>query len=382
MFLPLPKLEKEMGHYSMKKLNVLLTFVCGLAITPNSAVGLSFDDIYYTTDNPLIGGGYFGGDGDIGSGSNDWIDWSVGNSQPWSGPSTDDMVFSTCVGDFLNPNDWRERMRITKEGNVGIGTSNPTARLEIDFEETGSLKGGTPLGNGPGWIFMAPNGHRRDITGWVGGLYFGASSTGDAANPTMTVNENGNVGIGTTDPTGKLDIDFGDTGSVNAGTPLGNGPGWIFYAPNGHRRDITAWINGFYIGASSDDGAANPTLTVNENGTVGIGTTNPQGTLDVNGPIFQRGSQIHADYVFEPSYSIESIEEHASFMWNDKHLKAVPKARKDENGMDIVEYGAHIRGMLEELEKAHVYIANLNELVKEQQKTIAVLSEKVHSLEN
>ena len=97
---------------------------------------------------------------------------------------------------------------------------------------------------------------------------------------------------------------------------------------------------------------------------VGIGTTGPGGTLDVNGTIYQRGSVLHADYVFEPEYKLESIEEHSSYMWQSKHLKAVPKAQKDESGQDMVEYGVRNRGILEELEKAHVYIQQLNERIK------------------
>lgn len=107
---------------------------------------------------------------------------------------------------------------------------------------------------------------------------------------------------------------------------------------------------------------ANADLVVE--GNVGIGTLAPGGTLDVNGTIFQRGAALHADYVFEPGYELEPIEEHSQYMWANQHLKAVPKAQKDESGQDMVEYGAHNRGILEELEKAHVYIQQLNERVK------------------
>ena len=55
-------------------------------------------------------------------------------------------------------------------------------------------------------------------------------------------------------------------------------------------------------------------IYVNADGNVGIGTVGPAGKLDVNGPIFQRGGQLHADYVFESDYDLESIREHADFM--------------------------------------------------------------------
>ena len=43
-----------------------------------------------------------------------------------------------------------------------------------------------------------------------------------------------------------------------------------------------------------------------------------EGALDVNGPIYQRGAVLHADYVFEEDYELESIEEHAEFMWKHR----------------------------------------------------------------
>jgi hypothetical protein len=83
----------------------------------------------------------------------------------------------------------------------------------------------------------------------------------------------------------------------------------------------------------------------------------PVFTIQNNGRILHRGTQIHADYVFEPDYyQLESIEEHTEFMLKEKHLGAVPKAKKDEDtGQEIVEYGSLMRGLLEELEKAHIY---------------------------
>ena len=51
--------------------------------------------------------------------------------------------------------------------------------------------------------------------------------------------------------------------------------------------------------------------------------------VDNNGEIFQRGASIHADYVFDSHYKLESIHEHAEFMWKNNHITAIPKAKKD-----------------------------------------------------
>ena len=98
------------------------------------------------------------------------------------------------------------------------------------------------------------------------------------------------------------------------------------------------------------------------------------GRLDVEGAIYQRAKALHADYVFESEYQLESIAKHAEFMWSNKHLKAIPKAKVDENGKEIVEVGAHRRGIVEELEKAHIYIEQLHQRLK-------ALEEKLASLE-
>lgn len=116
-------------------------------------------------------------------------------------------------------------------------------------------------------------------------------------------------------------------------------------------------------------------LRITNSGNVGIGTPNPLGKLDVNGAIFQRGASLHADYVFADDYKLESIESHSEFMWQEKHLKAIPKALSDKNGLEIVEVGAHRKGIVEELEKAHIYIGQLHGKNKE-------LEDKNRAIEN
>jgi len=169
---------------------------------------------------------------------------------------------------------------------VGIGTDSPQQKLHVagiarfDVRTDAHIDLSTP-GGWPGVITLTPGGHRRDIifddpdlgTGYKGGIRLLTSSSSGApsAQNGITIDEDGNVGIATSFPDGKLDIDFGATGSIIAGTPLGNGSGWIMFSPNGNRRDIVASNLGLYIGASNSSGATLPHILVSEEGRVGIG---------------------------------------------------------------------------------------------------------------
>jgi len=170
-----------------------------------------------------------------------------------------------------------EALRIGTGGNVGIGTTSPQVALDVVGQAsfdlgTGSINVSTP-GGWPGVIAYSNNGHRRDVI--VDDIGFriltGSSAAAPGAENGITIDEDGYVGVNTGYPDGRLDIDFGATGSIVAGTPIGNGPGWILYGPNGHRRDIVGAGAYVYIGASAGTGSAPPTLVVSEDGRVGIG---------------------------------------------------------------------------------------------------------------
>ena len=116
-------------------------------------------------------------------------------------------------------------------------------------------------------------------------------------------------------------------------------------------------------------------------GRVGVGTNEPQGKLDVNGSIYLRGSLLHPDYVFESDYELESIEEHASYMWEHKHLPAIGKGQYSQDGEAVIELGARSQGMLEELEKAHIYIEMLDKRLNQLQEIVQVQAEMLKAQE-
>ncbi|MFC1699021.1 hypothetical protein ACFL1I_03545 [Candidatus Omnitrophota bacterium] len=262
-------------------------------------------------------------------------------------------------------------------GRVGIGTMAPGFNLHVDGSGSDTeinIASGADAdlaalrfqGAGTRWRIV------KD-TGGSPPLLF-ENSSGSVVLSTL---QNGRVGINTLvpdtqlhvigqamigdqrAPSGTLHAHSGATGSASLVVSKQGGAGTepivIFY------RDLTP--------------VPDEVMRVQRNGCLAIGTSNPNpaALLEVNGPIFQRGFVHAPDYVFEPDYQLETIEEHAAYMWKEKHLKGVPKAKTDENGQQMLEIGAHRMGMLEELEKAHIYIDQLNQKLKLLEEKIAAL---------
>ena len=181
-------------------------------------------------------------------------------------------------------------------------------------------------------------------------------------NDLLVIKNNGDVGIGTDSPQVPLHVKGDALRLTDSSSEIQFDQTNV--SPNGDWMIKTYGTGLFIRTGNADTSSWNERVKILNNGNVGIGTVSPAGKLDVNGTIYQRGGLLHADYVFEPDYKLETIKEHAEYMWKYKHLKAIPRAEKDEAGQDVLEIGAHRKGILEELEKAHVYIQQLNERIK------------------
>jgi len=187
-----------------------------------------------------------------------------------------------------------ERLRITSEGRVGIGTQTPSKILEVAVGSTGALRiSGASEGDfsidasgnvvydagiGDGHIFRTNGGTERARIDSSGRLLVGTSSTTQAC----TIQAQGNSSIGTTGQ-GILKLSRGESSPAN-GSALGE----VRFTDSGHitaasiesYRDGGTWTSGSsqptrLVFSTTADGASSPTeqMRITSGGLVLIGAT-------------------------------------------------------------------------------------------------------------
>lgn len=196
-----------------------------------------------------------------------------------------------------------------------------------------------------------------------------------AADPAIRVVGNGDVGIGLETPQAALHLQRADgTAKVLVEETAGTAQRRLFELRNsgltGFRIDNTAgpfpWdffatVQSFEIAEVGDgDGAE---LKLFSNGNLEI-----LGTLTTGGPSCGDG----CDAVFSPEQQIETIEEHAAAMWNRNYLPGVGPTGPGEP-MNVSE---KIGGLLNELEKAHIYIDQLDQRLKDKNQQYSEMSQE------
>ncbi len=186
-----------------------------------------------------------------------------------------------------------ERMRVTQAGRVGINTAAPDGLLHV--EGGGNAWPATSGTSQTGLMFRLSHsgGSTLDFGINAGPAWIQGTNKGNlAATFPLILNPNGgNVGVGTTNPVGKLEV----SGTSEATSNLiinnrGSAPNNIKMqfrsgatdlgqistrTPDGSSGDLEFW--------TSNAGTLNREMVIKANGNVGIGTIDPQTELHVAG---------------------------------------------------------------------------------------------------
>ena len=206
-------------------------------------------------------------------------------------------------------------MIVSSDGNVGIGTTSPGAKLEINAASSSPILrvagGGDGSGGGKGNIRSSDQGGsnfwdlgRDNLT--TGNFVI----TPPSGTPSLSITIGGNVGIGTTSPGAKLQVAGEGIFDDNA-----NGRLTLGFATT--QNDIYSTTTGFggwkNFRISSNElilstGGTNERMRITSSGNVGIGTTTPSGLLHLyknNSPVVFR-LQSASPYAYPGDFSIQT----------------------------------------------------------------------------
>ena len=230
--------------------------------------------------------------------------WFLGET---SAGSKDIHLYSyTPDGQIIINTNSEEKIRITNDGNLGIGSNDPKHKLEIKSKGWSSDNSPAPDNlnlistgsSGPGIGFTNDMNDKGYIfyggsNSWINAKSIGFSpiDTKSSTDIKMVINPNGNVGIGTLEPDNTQNLD-------NVIEIQGNNSAKSLVKSRNQNLKVGLFVDsnsqdGIYgvVGTESNHdlslrtGYNNEGIIIKTNSNVGIGTSNPTEKLQVDGTI-------------------------------------------------------------------------------------------------
>lgn len=247
------------------------------------------------------------------------------------------------------------RILLETGGKVGIGTTSPVDKLDIQGSTT-SLRI-NPDYNGSSFIYSYNNTTYTPLVFQTGSFQVTTGTNTNSLIERFRIDASGNVGIATINPKEKLHIQGSGT-SIRM-NPDYNGTSYIYSYNN------TAYTPLVFQTASFQVVTGTTTLTerlrVTETGNVGIGTASPAEKLSVNGNVQAKKVIVTqsgwADYVFDSAYSLQSLAEVEDYVKANKRLPGMPAATEiAQHGLDV---GEMMKRQQEKIEELTLYLIDM-----------------------
>ena len=258
------------------------------------------------------------------------------------GACTSNTPSSLAFWNYRGTTGWAESMRITSNGNVGIGTTTPQGLLHV---------------NGMS-------------------VFAGNSSNLDNRNNTVSLNFLAN--------TGQMVLGWNRTQADGETDFIANqGPGPV---------------GGFAFYNHNNSNSENQLLYIRGDGNVAIGTSDPKGyKLAVNGSAIATSMTVKLnsawpDYVFKKDYQLPSLQEVKAYIDQNQHLPEIPSEQQiAKEGLNLGEMNKLLMKKVEELtlyliekdqrdRELTITSQELRSEIKQQKAAIAKLKDQVESL--
>lgn len=261
-------------------------------------------------------------------------------------------------------------LRVDDGGRIGLGTAAPVTEIHSVDGDTPTLRleQNGSSGFAPQTWDVAGNETNFFVRDVTNGSALPFRIKPGAETSALVIDSDNQIGLGTQSPTAPLHIVADEAGMKmegSAGTwdvfvqdtdgelalndDSTSGPDFIFKTADTTENQVWEFVHrpdeGLGFNAPENQGAE---LFLSRTGDLNV-----LGTVTSSGPTCSSG----CDAVFDSDYDLPSIEDHAEAMFANRHLPTVGPTSPNEQ-INLTE---HMGNVLNELEKAHIYIAQLNE---------------------